>query len=955
VFNCKNLDLFLKEAKMKIFKHYIFLMLFLAIPMSCLANQIPALQLDTIMTYRDISANHAEYWITQEDSLDINFILKNESSLNFKPVGNGLPNTKEIFWCKWQVQNMIKDPSVIKNWILDIGKADMGEVFFIDTSGRIINHQVFGELMPMSLKSLSKKHVVERIPFSLPTNEVITIYIKLQRISGFPPQLKLEIHQLDFYKRDNYLNKSAFRWMFFGLLFTLSLIGIGVFGVTKDKAFLYYGLFLFGMSGYMIDAFLNVYGNMSPMREHPILVMYVVYFLVTIMNVFHINFIRAYIKSGVNFPKWDKVAHYVMWINVAFGVIAWGVYFITTDEFFTDKIIIPVIIATYLFIFTIIIPIIWYRKWTVENLLIFASVTLFITAILINTISIFQGTNLKIPETQVILSLVILVFSIGSMMGLAYRSHQHQKEKLSIQRVKDLSEFKTKFYQNITHEFRTPLTIIKGVTNQITSETVVNRFPELGRKLEMVNRNADNLLSLVNRLLKLSELESGEMKLDYKNGGIIMYLKYLVESIETFAESKNIQLQFLTKMETLNIDYDEEKIRQILYNLISNAIKFSDRNSKVKVIVESVLSNNLPHVLIQVKDEGKGISQKDIALIFDRFFHGEQPDNFHQGSGIGLALTKELIILMNGEIVIESKEGIGTLVKLFLPITNGVEAKHENIITPSLEEFNYENTPNLAHRKNESFIKNDQAPLILLIEDNWDVLEYLKSILENNYQIEVARDGQEGIEIATEKIPDLIISDVVMPKMNGYQVLEFIKEDEKTSHIPFILLTAKVAQQDKLDGLTLGADAYLTKPFDKEELELRIRNLLAARKVLQEKLAQSNKTRTNDLSELNEKDQQFLTKLTDFIEQHISEDDLDVVRLQRAVKMSRTQLHNKLKALTGLSATKFRKKIRMEIAYKMVKEKTKTISEIAYDVGYKYPSHFSNDFKITFGMTPSEV
>ena len=194
-----------------------------------------------------------------------------------------------------------------------------------------------------------------------------------------------------------------------------------------------------------------------------------------------------------------------------------------------------------------------------------------------------------------------------------------------------------------------------------------------------------------------------------------------------------------------------------------------------------------------------------------------------------------------------------------------------------------------------------------------------------------------------------------MPKMNGYKVLELIKENEKTSHIPFILLTAKIAQQDKLDGLALGADAYLSKPFDKEELEIRIKNLLDLRKVLQEKLVKSNKNETNNLSELNEKDRKFLSTLTDFIEENISDDDLDVARLQRAVKMSRTQLHNKLKALTGLSAAKFRKKIRMDIAYKMVEEKTKNISEIAYDVGYKYPSHFSNDFKETFGKAPSEV
>ncbi len=940
---------------MKTFTHFFFFMLLFGVPLSCFGNQLPALQVDSVKTYKGISARHAEYWMTQEDNLDINFILENESDIDFIPVGEGLPNTKDIFWCKWQVQNKMKDPSVVKDWILKIGKGDEVEVFFVDTLGKIVNREIVGELMPMSLKSLSKKHVVERIPFSLPTNEVITIYIKLQRICGFPPQLKLEIHQLDFYKRDDYLDKSAFQWMFFGLLFTLSFLGIGVYSITKDKAFLYYGLFLFGLSGYMIDAFFNVYGNMPPMREHPYLIMYVVYFLVTIMNVFHINFIRTYIESNVNFPKWDKAANIVMWINVALGVLAWVVYFFTTDEFLTDKIIIPVIIATYLFIFTIIIPIFWYKKWTIENLLIFASVILFIIAILINTVSIFNGTNLKIPETQIILSLVIIIFSVGSMMGLAYRFHQLQKEKLNIQRVKDLNKLKTKFYQNITHEFRTPLTIIKGVTSQVASATVVNRFPDIGKKLGMVQRNADSLLLLVNRLLKLSEIESGKMKLDLKNGDIIIYLKYLVESIETFAESKNIQLQFLTKMESLNIDYDEEKIRQILYNLISNAIKFSLKNSKVKVIVERVTFKDSPHLLIQVKDEGIGISKRDMTMIFDRFFHGEQPENQHQGSGIGLALTKDLITLMKGEVEMESEKGVGTTVKLHLPITFDAKTKHDSQPTISLEEFKLENEISTANIKTESFRKNDEAPLLLLIEDNWDVLEYLKSILEKNYKIEVARNGEEGVNVAIEKIPDLIISDVVMPKKNGYEVLELIKENEKTSHIPFILLTAKIAQQDKLDGLALGADAYLSKPFDKEELEIRIKNLLDLRKVLQEKLAQTNKKESNELLELNEKDRKFLTTLTDFIEEHISDDDLDVARLQRAVKMSRTQLHNKLKALTGLSAAKFRKKIRMEIAYKMVEEKTKNISEIAYDVGYKYPSHFSNDFKDTFGMAPSEV
>jgi signal transduction histidine kinase len=468
--------------------------------------------------------------------------------------------------------------------------------------------------------------------------------------------------------------------MFFGLLFTLSFFGLGVYAVSRDRAFLHYGLFLLGMSGYMVDAFFNIYGNIFPMREHPILVMYLVYFLVTIMNVFHIHFIRAYIKSNINFPRWDRIAYFVIWINVVLGMVAWGVYFFTTDEFLTDKLIIPVIIATYLFIFTIIIPIFWYKKWTKENLLIFVSVFLFIIAILINTVSIFNGTNLKILETQLILSLVILIFSVGSMMGLASRFHQHQIEKQSIQRLKDLNKLKTQFYQNITHEFRTPLTVISGMIHELKENLQPQPNSDTYKMISSIQRNSKSLLGLVNDLLEVAKMNQSSNQLNIQQEDIVDYLRYIVQSMESYAVAKEIRLQFVSEIITLKMGFDEEKLRQVIYNLTSNAIKFSKDGQEVNIFLRKENNENQEGIIINIQDRGMGIAKEEIPFIFDRFYQGKyQGNNNIIGSGIGLSVVKKWVDLMDGKIWVESVVSKGTLIKVFLPIKNELAPVGKNI------------------------------------------------------------------------------------------------------------------------------------------------------------------------------------------------------------------------------------------------------------------------------------
>jgi signal transduction histidine kinase/DNA-binding response OmpR family regulator len=923
-------------------------------------SQSPIFKIDSLKKYENLAGEFATYIIDESESLDIQTLLQKESSLPFQPVDKGIPDIQKVFWIKWQVQNVLKEPAIVHNWVLDVCKADFVDVYMVNTGGVIVEQYQIGELVPMSKKFFQKKHFVERIPFSLMHNEPIRMYIRLHRISGFPPKIILSLHQQDFYLREGYQDKVPQRWLFFGMLFTFAFLALVCYPIVRDRAFLYFGLFLLSVGLYMADAFFNIFGNVLLFREYPKLTMYFTYGLVTLMNVSHLMFIREYIGSKIYFPKWDRLARVVVLLNVGMGFVAWSIYFWTTDEFFTDKIIIPFIIATYLFLFSVVRPIMRYRKWSVENLLIFISLLLFMLAILINAVSILRGTNMKLVETQLILTLVILIFAVGLTFGLAYRFVRHQQKKQEVNRLKDLNELKGRFYQNITHEFRTPLTVISGVTKEIQQDASISRSPELSKKVEMISRNGNNLLSLVNRLLDMAKLETGKLPLHLINDDLIGYLRYLVESIGSFAESKKVRLQYLTNMESFQMDYDPDKIREVLYNLLSNAIKFSHENGLVRVLAEKVFYQNKEHILLQVKDEGEGIAKKDLPQVFDRFYQGDKGMlNEKQGSGIGLAYVRELVQLMNGSILLESEEGKGTVVKVYLPISQNAEHPEQMAQAPSVKEAVVIESANKTITKPYFFPEGEQQPLILLVEDNYDVLDFVKGILEKNYQVETARDGQEGVDKAIELIPDLIITDVMMPHKNGFELTAELKNDERSSHIPIIILTAKDGEESKLTGLTQGADVYLTKPFSKEELEIRIQNLLRLRQKMQEQWlrAQSvpNHEMTTEGHAVSEKDRAFLQKLRDFILDHISDEELDVTRMQRAVQMSRPQLHRKLTALTGMSAAKFRKKIRLEKAYSLLQENTGTVSEVAYAVGYKHPTHFSSDFKEQFGMTPGGV
>ena len=512
-------------------------------------------------------------------------------------------------------------------------------------------------------------------------------------------------------------------------------------------------------------------------------------------------------------------------------------------------------------------------------------------------------------------------------------------------RLKELDEFRTRFYSNITHEFRTPLTVISGMADGLKE----NLKKDTDKKINLIKKNSEGLLSLVNQMLDLSKLQAGKSENKLQQSDIIIYLKYLVEAHESFAKMKNVGLQFYTEEKELLMDFDAKKMEQVLNNVISNAVKFTPEYGKILVVAKQYISEGNPFLEIKIKDTGIGISKEQLPYIFDRF-HQANPIHENQGSGIGLALVKELVSIMDGEIKVESEREHGTVFYLHFPIKNNAPIVSINT------DFNFK-TPIVSINENTerpNFI-NDELPVLLIIEDNADVVYYLKTCLNGSYQIFNSRNGKLGIEKAQEILPDIIISDVMMPEMDGFEVCKILKEDERTDHIPIILLTAKATSEDKLMGLQYGADAYLTKPFEKEELLVRLEKLREVRKKLQLKYSSgliSQKT-DNEIPKNNE--EIFIEKLESIILKNIEKEDFSIHELSRALLLSRSQVHRKIKALTGMSTAVYIRHVRLEKAKELLTSTEMTVSEIAYEVGFKTPGYFSQVFKEVFGVSASEM
>lgn len=626
-----------------------------------------------------------------------------------------------------------------------------------------------------------------------------------------------------------------------------------------------------------------------------------------------------------------------------------------------------------------------------------------------------EGTTIKItitpPWWKTNLAYTFYIILTGFIVIGVWRfqtnrlriKHQMEMDHLHAEKLEEVDRLKSRFFANISHEFRTPLTLIEGPVKQMLSGEFKGNIKE---QFKIILRNSGRLLQLINQLLDLSKLESGKLKLQAQATEMISLTNGLVQAFESLAVRKKITLKFKTDLDAQKVYVDVDKFEKIINNLLSNAFKFTSEGGEI--ILDCGLGNvdlnanknsklritNYEYVQISISNTGPGIPGDKIDKIFDRFYQAD--DSYkkdEQGTGIGLALTKQLVELHHGQVSVESKPGAKTSFTVLLPLRKEhlreeeiVEVQkpdritniHDNENLPSVQ-LSGPNHPEITNQHPLSTSGQDTAGMlsslpsgtesegfgtpetnrfnqktrVLLVEDNIDLRNYIRDSMNDTFLITEAENGEKGFSKAVKEIPDLIISDVMMPKMDGFEFCAKIKSDERTSHIPVILITARAAQEDKIEGLETGADNYITKPFDNKELNIRVKNLIEQRKKLREKYIRIFDVNPQDIS-VTSADEKFLHRIVTIFENNIANPEYNTEKFAGEIGMSRSGLNKKLNALTDLPTHQFVLRLRLKRAAKLLKKASGNVSEIAYQVGFSNISHFAKAFRKLYGLSPSE-
>jgi signal transduction histidine kinase/ligand-binding sensor domain-containing protein/DNA-binding response OmpR family regulator len=556
-------------------------------------------------------------------------------------------------------------------------------------------------------------------------------------------------------------------------------------------------------------------------------------------------------------------------------------------------------------------------------------------------------------------------------------SRERLKSDLKIQRLEaekmhEIDHLKSRFFANISHEFRTPLTLILGPLEKFLSRPSTPDDDKSAYR--MMQRNAQRLLHLINQLLDLSKLETGSMKLETKPASLAAFLKTLVSSFTSLAETRQIQYHFKYFTGNPTVYFDADKLEKIITNLLSNAFKFTSAGGSISISalllkrehdLQAVSREGEPSLTtleIKVQDSGLGIPDDQLDKIFNRFYQTDTSQKqAKDGTGIGLALVRELVELHGGKVMVESQVGKGTRFTIHLPL-NVTDFEETIVEHGPIDDRNNEERNKITF-ENDSSDLNDLSklatemgsvdePIILIVEDNTDIRNFIRENL-HSYRVIEAEEGERAYKMASETIPDLIISDVMMPKMNGVELCSKLKGNEKTDHIPVILLTAKASVENKIEGLETGADDYIVKPFEMSELLIRIKNLLESRKKLRERFSREITLQPASIS-ITPLDEKLLRRVMEIMEEHISDSNFGVELFCQEAAMSRVQLYRKLKALTDQSPSDFIRSMRLKRAAELIIHNAGNIAEVAFQVGFKEPSYFTKCFQMQFGKTPSE-
>ncbi len=921
----------------------------------------------------------------QESSFES--ILIEEPGLNWTAAKLVTPERGIVYWLRTQLvgNDQFRGKQIFhlgQEMGNDLHAYDHIDIYTKNQKGKT-NHIKTGRLVKKEDKPIA--FWLNLIPLDIQEQDTVDVYIRLEGFNLNYPLQRFKLWHLDYqYLFSRQLSATTKSSVFYGILGIQILFFVFLYLIEKERIYVYFSIF--GLGFFLSRAFSEF--NFSSLVPFPSLIPYneMIYHSSVYINVLGgVLFVSKYL----NMPRDGWFMKRIVPMYLIMTLIAYLRFMFRYS--FSDEGTYPTLLTPAFYTFSALLLGIYMiikaptSKATSRRLLLIAIIPIIIGSAL--TIFFNEGwlpTYFNAMLIDDIMKIAVVLFLVTLALIVGYRSNLLKAEKneviqenlkaqqtifekqLRTEKLEELDQLKTKLYTNITHEFRTPLTVILGVNNELLETSKALNIPESKKEAffhnqHLIQRNSENLLTLVNQLLDLSKADNQELSLDFIQGDILPFLNYLTESFFSKAKEKNIRLVFYTELDSLVMDYDEQQMQHIIYNLLSNALKFTEGNGKI-VVHASILGTEAKHHLqLKVSDNGIGIAPEKLPYIFDRFY---QVDDSHtrqnDGSGIGLSLTKEIINFMDGEITVKSKKGEGTVFTVRLPITNNATSQTEPRFLPKVNQIEIQSLTD-SKQNQSSILNNDlnpseNKPRILIVEDNNDVSDYLKQILLTTYHISQASNGELGISKAFDIVPDLIICDVMMPIKDGYELTQILKEDTRTSHIPIILLTAKATQVDKLQGLKQGADAYLYKPFNKEELLIRVERLLANREALRHFYIS---TFSGDLSEnrpqsvhREEKEEQFLLQLKQFIEDDLQNERLNAAYLSAKIGVSQSQLYKKLKALIGETPNTLIRNIRLQKSLTLLQDTELNISEIAYELGFSNPSYFSKSFHKKYGKSP---
>ncbi len=723
------------------------------------------------------------------------------------------------------------------------------------------------------------------------------------------------------------INKNNYLYALFTLLtggiFIMFLYNLVLFYQYKESNYLYYSLHLFfTLFNYcMISDGIHqdFFGNLNHYRDLMLESTYVLSFI--FYSIFVFSVLLEQTKRAVK-----KLFVFYVGFMIVYLISVHLVFYINNTELISNFVYPALIfrLVSSFYGFYIIYQLLKTHQNSYLKYIMYGTLILIISYFIHVVSNLWIGNNIINHYFNLIGTLIEILFFTYAL-NLRKKIAEQERDVL----IK-MNELKSKFFANISHEFRTPLTLIKSPVQSLKSKTTnENQLKELA----LIDTNSNRMLELVDQLLELSKIDSGNLKLILNDGNIGSFLHTIIESFAFQATENN--LIFVTNIEKFpqNHSFDKDVIQKIVTNLLSNAFKYSPESQTI-TFNASIENQELK---ILVSNSGTDLKKADLPKLFERFYQKKEAS---QGVGIGLSLVKELVDLYKGRIVTNVENSVLSFT-VFIPLENVSNA----VVLP------------IAQKKDIfSTDINDEngLPILLIVDDNQDIRNVVATIFQNNYTIIQAQDGEQGYKLAQKEIPDCIISDVAMPKMDGFELTKLVKNNELTSFIPVVLLTAKSSDAHKLEGLQSTADAFLTKPFNNDILKATVNQLISERKKLQKRYSQELVLRPVDIV-INSVDEKFLAKLQQILDKEISNAEFTADNFASSVGMSRMQLHRKLKSLLGVSTTEFLRNERLKTAIVLLEKGNGNISEIAYSVGFNDVSYFSKCFKEVYTVTPSEI